>query len=757
MLVAEIKRQHKPYGLYFQQVTGGYTTTQRRGLQAYTVIPLIVYRVYADGTPDELVRGVDIVGTPLSSFAKILVTSDKLGRLQWLLRRRIGQCTRFGQLACAAGLGNRDPKEGPFAGSPTAADASDGGTMSGAIQAPGAPNQRASRAAQTVFWILASGFWVLSGQVLEPAREPDVLLRAMKDELARSRQLRIISLDPPYFFEYCVADEQTYSVNASLGALIATSQTSVRIPLVKVRVGDYSFDNTGHILSEAYSGSRYDPDQLPLDENYLAFREAFWLATDRVYKTAEDAIARKRASVKNMNLPDQLPDFSKAPVEHAVLPIKNQRVNEAGWKDRVVKLSAIFSEYPQVLSSSVEMQAQKATNYLANSEGTVLRTPEDLAFIRVTARGLAPDGTEVRDAAVIQSFDVNGLPGEAELRRQMTQVANDVTALSQAAAGEPYDGPVLFEAEAAAQLFGQVLGDNLKITRKPIVDPGRTAPFVASELENRIGSRILPEWMDVVDDPTQTEWRGHTLLGHYLYDIEGVKAAPLVLVEKGTLKAFLLTRTPTSKGFDGSNGRARFTGAFGSDFPGFGSLFVRATQTVSAPDLKKKLIELCHERNKPYGMLVRKLDFPSTASFEEFRRMTASMAQSGGARPVSLPLLVYRVYPDGKEELVRRLRFRGLSVRTLKDIVAASDENYVFDFIDSNAPLALTGAGSFVSSASVIAPSILLDELEFEPVQEDVPKPPIVPPPPLSGAGRRTESRVAPAGPNGAWLLTPGS
>jgi predicted Zn-dependent protease len=77
MLIEEIKRQNKPYGLYFQQVTGGYTTTQRRGLQAFTVIPLVVYRVYPDGRPDELVRGVDIVGTPLSSFAKILATSDK--------------------------------------------------------------------------------------------------------------------------------------------------------------------------------------------------------------------------------------------------------------------------------------------------------------------------------------------------------------------------------------------------------------------------------------------------------------------------------------------------------------------------------------------------------------------------------------------------------------------------------------------------------------------------------------------------------
>jgi TldD protein len=77
MLIAEIKRQNKPYGLLFDEVTGGYTTTQRRGLQAFTVIPLMVYRVYTDGRPDQLVRGVDIVGTPLASFSKILATSDK--------------------------------------------------------------------------------------------------------------------------------------------------------------------------------------------------------------------------------------------------------------------------------------------------------------------------------------------------------------------------------------------------------------------------------------------------------------------------------------------------------------------------------------------------------------------------------------------------------------------------------------------------------------------------------------------------------
>lgn len=77
MLIEEVKKQKKPYGFYFEHVTGGFTTTGRGGTQAFTVMPLVVYRVYPDGRPDELVRGVDIVGTPLASFTKILATSNR--------------------------------------------------------------------------------------------------------------------------------------------------------------------------------------------------------------------------------------------------------------------------------------------------------------------------------------------------------------------------------------------------------------------------------------------------------------------------------------------------------------------------------------------------------------------------------------------------------------------------------------------------------------------------------------------------------
>jgi hypothetical protein len=287
---------------------------------------------------------------------------------------------------------------------------------------------------------------------------------------------------------------------------------------------------------------------------------------------------------------------------------------------------------------------------------------------------------------------------------------------------------------AAPQIFAEVLGSNLAVPRRPISDPSRPVPIPLSELEGRVGSRVLPEWMDVVDDPTQTEWRGRPLAGHYRIDVEGVIPQPVNLVEKGILKSYLLTRQPV-KGTQGTNGHARLPGNFGSKTAVFSNLFVRAAETVPATELKKKLLEMIQQRNKPYGVIIRKQDYPSAASLEELRRIATAAAQrGGGGRVVSPPVLIYRVYPDGKEELVRGLRYRGLGARAFKDIVAASEDVHVFDFLNNTAPMAMRGAAGYVAPCSVAAPSVLFDEVELERPEEELPKPPIVPPPPRTGS-----------------------
>jgi len=111
--------------------------------------------------------------------------------------------------------------------------------------------------------------------------------------------------------------------------------------------------------------------------------------------------------------------------------------------------------------------------------------------------------------------------------------------------------------------------------------------------------------MDIVDDPTQATWQGKPLVGFYQFDLEGVPGKPVAVVEKGVLKSFLTTRQPV-KSSAVSNGHARLSGSYGARAGAISNLFIKTSQSESLPALKKKLIDMCKERDKPYGMLVRK-------------------------------------------------------------------------------------------------------------------------------------------------------
>ncbi len=560
----------------------------------------------------------------------------------------------------------------------------------------------------------------------QPAAEKDPVLRAMLDEIERTRALRVVG-EPPYFVEYSLDDAEFYSVSASYGALMSERSSRIRQPRVRMRVGDTKLDSTNHIFSDVYRGSRYDPAQFTLDDSYDVLRIGFWLATDRSYKQGVEALARKKASLKNINVTELLPDFGPAPAVKLVLPAPRKPIDQAEWRNRVRQASAVFSRFPEVLQSDASANFSQTISYLVNNEGTQFRIPDHLSIVRVRAAGQAPDGMMVWDQADFPGLGVDHVPSTKDLLQAAAQVGENIKALIAAPTLDSYSGPVLFEGVAASQLIGELLGRNLSITRRPVTDPNRPLNIPTGELEGRIGSRTLPEWMDAVDDPTQKEFRGKPLLGHYLIDIEGVRPAPVVMVEKGALKSYYSTRQPIS-GAEVSNGHARLPGALGNYTAAAGNLFIRASQTSPASELRKKLTGMGVQRNKPFVIVIRKLDFPSGASIENMRRIAGG--QTG--RVSSIPLLVYRVFPDGKEELLRGLRFRGVSVRTLRDIVAASDDVHLFHFLENGAPFAHMDGGGYVSPTSIVSPSILFEDIELERIPGELGKLPVVPPPPLA-------------------------
>jgi predicted Zn-dependent protease len=586
------------------------------------------------------------------------------------------------------------------------------------------------RSAALAAGLATSAAWLISQSPSLTIPADEILLRAMRDELQRSKQLAVVSgQDAPYFFSYTLTDAESLHISASMGAVVNVSRNRFRSPSTEVRVGSYDFDNTGHIFSGIYSGSRYDGNW-PLDDDYANFRSELWLSTDRAFKAAVESISRKRASLNNAAAAaEPLPDFSKVTPVVSIGKVSRPKVDDEAWTARTARLAAVLSSYKEALSSGVEMQLIQGPTTLMNSEGTVVRYNDDMYWLYAKAEGQGPDGMLLHDAASIQSLELDKFPPEADLRKALTEVGENIRALVHAPASQSYSGPVLLEPRAAAQLLAQLLGDNLRVPRRPLSDPGRNVPFAPSELESRLGARVLPDSFDVIDDATQSTFNGKPLAGFYPFDMEGVPPKPVSVIEKGVLKNFLTTRQPI-RAVPASNGHARLPGNYGTYAAAIGNLFVKSSETTPMADLKKRLIDLTKTRGKPYGMLVRKLDYPYSATSQELQSLAQASSQSGGsARPVSPPLLIYRVYPDGREELVRGLRFRGLTTRTLRDILAASSETEAFDFVNVAAPLAILGAGGYLAPASVISPGLLFDELELEPPQDQLPKPPTVPPP----------------------------
>ena len=578
-------------------------------------------------------------------------------------------------------------------------------------------------------WVTAAALAAgIAVRAQAPANDP--VLQAMHDEMERSRKLALSSLETPYFIQYVMDQADSFDLSATLGGIVSRRRDQFRNLDVQIRVGDYKFDNTNYIGSDYPFGTRYDLGSVPLDDNYGVLRRYFWLATDSAYKSAVEAISRKRAALRNLSSTTKIDDFAHAEPVRMIRPFRTLTIDEKAWTDRIRSLSAIFDRYPDLRATSVELSAGEGGYYIVNTEGTEIKVPDGLSYVRARASAQASDGMTVRDAAMFHAIQAAQLPDQASMTRAIESMAQNVTALAHAPKGDDYSGPVLFEGVAGPQIVAELLGKNLSLPRRPVMEPGRNGGFTTSELEGRIGARVLPDSFDVVDDPTVKEWHGHPLFGYYEVDREGVIPKPLHLVEKGLLKGYLLTRQPV-RGFEGSNGRARMPGNYGADAAGISNLLVTTSDTTPAGDLKKKLLDLIAARSKDYGIIIRKMDFPSSASVPEARRLLAG-AESGSSRPVTLPLLVYRVYPDGHEELVRGLRFRGLNSRSLRDIVAAGDDSVQFDFLDNQAPYDLMGGSGYIANATVIGPSLLIDDLELHPLEDELPNLPVVPPPELS-------------------------
>jgi predicted Zn-dependent protease len=517
------------------------------------------------------------------------------------------------------------------------------------------------------------------------AANGDPLLAALIAELERSKaQLKMEQLAAPYYIEYRVSDVEDYTTEAAFGATREDQRMHVRLLRVVVRLGDYKQDS---YFSAGLGGNAL----LPLDNDPIALRHQIWLATDEAYKNAGQALTQKQSALKQFASDDHpVDDFAKAPPVQHIEPTLSLKVDAGAWKKTLEAVSNLYRDYPDIQSVSANGRFTVVNDYLLNSEGTVTRDGKAVYTVQFAASTQAADGMRLGRTPAWTVAKPEELPTREKLLRDCKAALDTLVALRQAPiVDEEYRGPVLFSPDAANDIVASLIGGNI-LGRKPQLGaPNRTTGAFATSYK----SRILPAFVNVVDDPTMKDFEGKSLIGAYAVDSEGVKAQPVDIVEKGILTNYLVGRQPI-RDFPESNGHGR-AGPAAPPVPSLGVLLVKPAEPQSPEALKKHVMELVSNGGQPFGYRVETMAGPA-------------------------PRLLYRIYAkDGHEELVRGAVFSELDVRALRSDLSAL----------GNDPLVSNRTGGL--PATVISPSLLFDELQVKRADTSKDKLPEYPAPPL--------------------------
>jgi TldD protein len=589
-----------------------------------------------------------------------------------------------------------------------------------------------------------------SGTVQAQApKDNDHTLQAMRDEMARSKtrlELQIPGTPQPqrpYYIEYRLLDLDVREIVAEFGALVNTNHTRNRFMDVAARVGDYKLDSSNFISDDGFRGFIGPTGSVGIDRDYDSLRQDLWIATDQAFKEAVETYSRKQAYLSSLARQSDIDDFAKAGPLQLIEPLVAPDWSNRNWEQEARESSAALRAFPQIYEARVTYYLVYATEYLLTSEGTEIRTNRSFAAIESGLNTLADDGMQVNHLYATYAPKPADLPSVDAIRKALNVTGSELMALRAAPTAQDYTGPVLFEARAAAPLLAQVLtpainGARPPVSFTPVMEQLLTGLGGKSDWVGRMGARVLPGTVSLVDDPSAKEFHGTPLLGGYSVDDEGVSAQKVTIVDSGNVKELLMSRRPGPDS-DMSNGHGR--SAFLNDAkPTMSNLFFKSTETQSPADLKKKFLDECRSEKLDYCIVVREMDNPSISLLhqDDFSELLASFGGGAGTGD-RLPLIVYKIYPaDGREEMVRGARIIGLNTRMLRNLGGIGNDDFVYNYMQSQiSGFAGTALGAFGSAqsglpASLVAPSLLFDDLEVRGARGEPKRLPLLPAPALT-------------------------
>ncbi|MDC1068155.1 metallopeptidase TldD-related protein [Candidatus Kapabacteria bacterium] len=528
------------------------------------------------------------------------------------------------------------------------------------------------------------------------------LINILETELNRSFEGLKNEETPPYYIGYAVTETEEIRITSSFGHIVSDLENRSRILDIDLRVGERQLDNTHIIRGESFSfASGSSSPELSIENEEMAIRQAIWKATDSHYKNAietlDKVLTNKKVKIKEE---DNSPDFSVDEVYTENLgKAPKINVDKTKWTAELNKLSSMFLAEPWLYTGTVSFNVEHITKYFVDTEGRKLVWPETYARISVYAKTKADDGMSLPLYKTFFSYEDKNLANSDEITKDIEELIATLNLLKTADIMGTYSGPAILSGEAAGVFFHEIFGHRVEGHREK--DPNSSQTFKKS-----MGKEILPDFINVIFDPTKRSLKGNEISGNYPFDDQGIKAEKVIAVEDGKFKNFLMSRSPIDN-FPKSNGHGRRQP--GRDAVSRQSnLIVDAKTTVSIIELKDKLRELCKKEDKEFGLF-----FDVVQGGFTFTNRTIPNAFN------VLPLVVYKIFTDGRpDELVRGVDLIGTPLTTFSNIVAAANDIGVFNGI--------CGAESGSVPVSACSPTLLVSNIEVQKKQKSQAKLPVL-------------------------------
>ena len=510
----------------------------------------------------------------------------------------------------------------------------------------------------------------------------DEIFSAMRRETSRAAsELRLEDYPRPYFISLRLTEENSKQVDLREGAVVFSSEETGTRFIPEVRVGAYTFDQSPDTWRGA---SASEPLVTGADSKVL--RHYLWAALDEAYKEACGLYFFKKAKRSSEGEPEYATvDFSKeSPKIYGESPALFKSIES--YEETLARTSKVLGGDPEVLRSLVRWSFRERKIHFMNSEGAEIFSAQNLASVYLSLYGRSLKGLPLHLTRVFYAAKPEDLPSEEQLNQASLLLKKSYFELYRSSEAQGGLAPCILDPQAAGQLF-TAFSQRLEGERQR--DPNEPKTF-----SSKLGEKVLPAFLTLVDDPALGAFQGISLLGSYPFDEEGISPRAVTLIEKGVLKDFLLSRRPVKGMPPQSNGHGRAEAGL-SVHGRMGNLIVSSSRELPREKLRSELLALLKKRSLPFGFMVEGLEMSQqdsgTGAHQTFR----------GA-PQRLTLL----YPDGREVLVHQGEVVGTPMKLMQSIMATGDDYKVASFLASGA------SGSV--PVSVVSPSLLIEEIELQ-------------------------------------------